>query len=82
MFLGYVTLDTKAGVLNLFPVKYPHVIKQSTWIPQYAVCEVALHAQLHSLGGKAVDFTLLHHNNARSGKIYANFSIGTYFPLG
>jgi len=30
-----------------------------------------------TLAGKAVDFTLLHHNNAGSGKIYAEFSIGT-----
>jgi len=34
-----------------------------------------------SIAGKAVDFTLLHHNNARSGKTYAEFSIGTHFPL-
>ena len=43
---------------------------------------VALHAHLHRLDDKAVDFTLLHHNNARSGKIYAEFSIGAFFPLG
>jgi len=28
-----------------------------------------------------VDLALLHHNNARSGKTYAEFSIGTHFPL-
>jgi len=55
------------GVLNLFPFKYPRVIKQSTRTPRST--------------GKAVDFTLLHHNNARSGKSYAEFSIGTRFPL-
>jgi len=33
------------------------------------------------LAGKAVDFTLLHHNNARSGKIYREFSIDRHFPL-
>jgi len=28
-----------------------------------------------------MDFTLLHHNSTRSGKIYMEFSIGTHFPL-
>jgi len=28
-----------------------------------------------------LDFTLLQHNNARSGRTYAEFSIGTHFPL-
>jgi len=28
-----------------------------------------------------MDFTFLHHSNARSGKIYAEFSIGMHFPL-
>ena len=59
--------SSKAGVLNLFSVKYPRVIKQSTQTPR--------------LVDKALDFTLLHHNNARSGKIYTKFSIGTHFPL-
>jgi len=62
-----VTKNLKAGVLSLFPVNYPRVIKQSTRTPRSA--------------GSAVDFTLLYHNNARSGKIYAEFSIGTHFPL-
>ena len=38
-------------------------------------------AHLHRLAGKAGDFILFHHNNARSGKIYVEFLIGTYFPL-
>jgi len=33
------------------------------------------------LAGKSVDFTLLHHNNARSGKIYTDFSTGVHVPL-
>ena len=56
-----------AGVLNLFSAKYPRVIKHSTPTPRIA--------------GEAVDFTLLHHNNARSGNIYMEFSIGMHFPL-
>jgi len=56
-----------AGVLKLFPVKYPRVIKQSTQTPR--------------LAGKGVGFTLLHHNNTRSGKIYTEFSISTQPPL-
>jgi len=48
-----------AGFLNPSPVKYPRFIKQSTRIPK--------------LDGEAVDFTLLHHNNSRSGKIYTEF---------
>jgi len=58
---------SKTWVLNLFSVKYTRVIKQSTRTPR--------------LAGKTVDFTLLHHNNARSGKIYTKFSTGTHFPL-
>ena len=58
---------SKTWVLNLFPVKYTWVVKQSTRTPRSA--------------GKTVDFTLLHHNNARSGKIYSKFSTGSHFPL-
>ena len=35
----------------------------------------------HSLSGKAVGFTLLRHNNTRSGKIYVEFSIGMHFSI-
>jgi len=38
-------------------------------------------AHARRLAGKAVDFTLLRHNNARSGKIYIEISIGPHFPL-
>jgi len=58
---------SKTWVLNIFPVKYTWVIKQSTRTPR--------------LAGKTVDFTLLHHNNARSGKTYTKFSTGTHFLL-
>jgi len=64
-WISLLQLST-AGVLNPFPVNYPRVIEQSTQTPR--------------LASKAVDFSLLHHNNARSGKIYAEFSIGTHFP--
>jgi len=57
----------RAGDLNLFPVEYPRVIKQSTQTPR--------------LASKAVDFRLLHHNNAKSGKIYEEISISTHFLL-
>jgi len=60
-------LSTMTGVLNLFPVKYLRVIKQSTLTLR--------------LAGKAVDFTVLHHNNAGSDKTYEKFSIGMHFPL-
>jgi len=69
-----------AGVLNLVPVKYPRVIKQITINPIPRRVDPT-RAGLYSALCKAVDFTLLHHNNARSGKIYAEFSIGQYFPL-
>jgi len=62
---GY--MKSTSGVLNQFAVKYPRVINQPTRNPR--------------LAGKAVVFTLLHHNNARSGKIYLEFSIGRHFPL-
>ena len=61
------TRHSTTGVLNFFPVNYHRVIKQSTRTPR--------------LAGKTVDLTLLHHNKARSGRIYAEFSIGTHFPL-
>jgi len=57
---------SRTGVRNLLAANYPRVIKQST--------------RTLRLAGKTVDFTLLHHNNARLGKIYAEFSVGTHFP--
>jgi len=55
---------SRARVLNVFPVKYPRVIKQST--------------RNSRLAGKVVEFTLLLNNKTRSGKIYTEFSIGTH----
>jgi len=55
---------SKAGILKLFPIMYPHAIEQLTGTLR--------------LASRAVGITLLHHNNATSGKIDTEFSIGTH----